>query len=218
MQSFWCEWLKPVLIVVLAATSFRSAIADWNDVPTGSMKPTILEGDRIVVNKLAYDLRLPYTKIRLARWAKPERGDIVVLKSPSDGVRLVKRVVGVPGDTIAMFGNRLVVNGAPVHYSPRDETNPFQPGQRVLAEDLGTLVHNVMLTPGEAAPHTFGPIPIPKGQYFVMGDNRDRSMDSRFFGFVDRDAILGRATAIAGSVNPAKRYHPRWERFFTSLQ
>lgn len=221
-KTLWTDWLKPVLIVILVATSFRSAIADWNDVPTGSMKPTILEGDRIVVNKLAYDLRLPYTCIRLLRWSKPERGDIVVLRSPADGVRLVKRVVGLPGDTIAMFGNRLVVNGEAVRYSPSGISSLDAPvtanSQLIFSEDFGSKVHDVMFTPGEAAPQTFEPILVPDGRYFVMGDNRDRSMDSRFFGYVDRDAILGQATAVAGSVNPEKRYLPRWERFFTALK
>jgi len=91
----WNEWIKSLLIVVLVVGGFRSAIADWNDVPSGSMKPTILEGDRIVVNKLAYDLKVPFTKWRIARWTKPQRGDIVVLFSPADGKRLVKRVVGL---------------------------------------------------------------------------------------------------------------------------
>ncbi len=106
----WRDWLRSVVFIVLAVTAFRSAVADWNDVPTGSMKPTILEGDRIVVNKLAYDLKIPYTRWQIAHWGDPARGDIVVLSSPADGKRLVKRVIGLPGDTIAMDRNRLVVN------------------------------------------------------------------------------------------------------------
>ncbi len=84
-RRLWSEWLQPIILVIVIATSFRSAIADWNDVPTGSMKPTILEGDRIFVNKLAYDLRVPYTLLRLASWGHPDRGDIVVLYSPETG-------------------------------------------------------------------------------------------------------------------------------------
>jgi signal peptidase I len=89
-----------------------SAIADWNDVPTGSMNPTILAGDRIFVNKLAYDLRISFTTWRLAHWDNPRRGEIVVFFSPVDGTRLVKRVIGVPGDVIAMNGNRLYINAS----------------------------------------------------------------------------------------------------------
>src|SRR5436190_18065727 len=102
------------LVMLLIVSSLRSALADWNDVPTGSMKPTIQEGDRVVVNKLAYDLKVPFTTIEIWKWADPKRGDIVVLFSPNDGTRLVKRVVAIPGDTIAMTNNQLVVNNKPV--------------------------------------------------------------------------------------------------------
>src|SRR6184192_162450 len=99
------------ILMLLVISSLRSALADWNDVPTGSMKPTIQEGDRVVVNKLAYDLKVPFTMIEVAKWGDPKRGDIVVLFSPEDGTRLVKRVVGVPGDRIELRDNQLLVNG-----------------------------------------------------------------------------------------------------------
>src|SRR5580692_12543008 len=91
---------KPLLIMLLVLFVLRSAVADWNDVPTGSMKPTIMEGDRVFVNKLAYDLKVPFTTWHLAEWGNPKRGDIVVFFSPKDGMRLVKRVIGLPGDTV----------------------------------------------------------------------------------------------------------------------
>src|SRR3954468_23627368 len=103
--------IRVFLAMLLVVSSLRSALADWNDVPTGSMKPTIEEGDRVVVNKLAYDLKFPFTTIELVKWGDPKRGDIVVLFSPADGTRLVKRVVATPGDTIAMQDNELFVNG-----------------------------------------------------------------------------------------------------------
>src|SRR6185436_509188 len=112
-SRFWREWAKPLLTILLITSAFRSAIADWNDVPTGSMKPTILEGDRVFVNKLAFDLKVPFTTWRLATWGEPKRGDIVVLFSPHDGTRLVKRVVGLPGEIIEMRDNKLFVNGIP---------------------------------------------------------------------------------------------------------
>ena len=111
-QRLWQEWLRPLILVVAVMAPLRSAVADWNDVPTGSMKPTILEGDRVVVNKLAYDLKVPFTTWHLAQWDDPERGDIVVFWSPADGKRLVKRAVGIPGDKIELRDNMLVVNGA----------------------------------------------------------------------------------------------------------
>lgn len=221
-HRLWREWLRPILVVAVIATSFRSAIADWNDVPTGSMKPTILEGDRIFVNKLAYDLRVPYTLLRLASWGHPDRGDIVVLYSPEDETRLVKRVVGLPGDTVAMMGNRLIVNDQPVSYqldeAPRAIINETSPGRFVVFEDLGEVVHPVMLTPGTQSASTFDLVTVPEDRYFVMGDNRDRSFDSRHFGFVERRAIVGHATAVAASVNPNQGFRPRWERFFTALR
>lgn len=93
---FWKEWVKPFLVIALIVGSVRSAVADWNHVPTGSMKPTILEGDRVIVNKLAYDLKVPFTTWHLAEWGNPARGDIVVFFAPNDGTRMVKRVVGLP--------------------------------------------------------------------------------------------------------------------------
>jgi signal peptidase I len=219
----WRDWLRSILFIVLAVTAFRSAIADWNDVPTGSMKPTILEGDRIVVNKLAYDLKVPYTRWRLARWSDPARGDIVVLSSPADDKRLVKRVVGLPGDTIAMVSNRLVVNGQPVSYSPLDPNlvatfDPQGDHRVIAAEELGDEPHAMMITPGAQTLRSFPPLAIPEGRYFLMGDNRDESFDSRHFGLVDRELIIGRALAVAGSVNPEEHYMPRWERFFRGLK
>lgn len=115
-RLFWKGWGCSIFVALLIATSFKSAIADWNIVPTGSMKPMILEGDRIFINKLAYDLKVPYTTWHLAEWNTPQRGDIVVFYSPADGKRLVKRVVGMPGDTIAMHNNRLVINGEKLDY------------------------------------------------------------------------------------------------------
>ncbi len=99
---FWREWLRPIVIIVVVCGAFRSALADWNDVPTGSMKPTIMEGDRIFVNKAAYGLRVPFTSWWLAEFSGPERGDVVVFFSPEDGTRYVKRVMGVPGDRIEL--------------------------------------------------------------------------------------------------------------------
>src|SRR5213593_920316 len=110
--------IKVFLAMLLVISSLRSALADWNDVPTGSMKPTIEEGDRVVVNKLAYDLKIPFTMIEVAKWGDPKRGDIVVLFSPVDGVRLVKRVVAVPGDRIEMRENQLFVNGRAASWKP----------------------------------------------------------------------------------------------------
>ena len=119
IRQWWRKEIRPLLVLLLIGFSVRSSLADWNDVPTGSMKPTILEGDRVWVNKLAYDLKAPFTTWHLAEWGNPRRGDIVVFFSPYDGKRLVKRVVGLPGDTIELRSNTLIINGQPVEYGQR---------------------------------------------------------------------------------------------------
>ena len=110
-RHLWREWIRPLAVPLLLIASAKSALADINYVPTGSMKPTILEGDVVFINKLAYDLRVPFTFARLTQWSDPARGDIVVCFSPADGQRLVKRVVGIPGDTVELRKNALLVNG-----------------------------------------------------------------------------------------------------------
>src|SRR4051812_45609895 len=116
IKHFIRHQVAPLLAMLLVLGSFKSAIADWNIVPTGSMNPTILEGDRIFVNKLAFGLKLPFTSVQVAQWSDPTRGDIVVFASPIDGTRLVKRCVGLPGDTVQMIDNRLLINGQPLNY------------------------------------------------------------------------------------------------------
>jgi signal peptidase I len=223
MHQFVRGYGLMLLVMVVSVTSFRSALADWNDVPTGSMRPTILEGDRIFVNKLAYDLKLPYTKIRLARWADPQHGDIVVCFSPADGTRLVKRVVGVPGDVIAMQNNRVFLNGQPLAYALDEGQLSIrgrperEPAHRYLVEDLTGQEHLVATTPGQRSLNTFAPLEIPPDCYFVMGDNRDNSADSRYFGFVARRNIAGKVTAVVLSFDRDNWYWPRWQRFFSHL-
>jgi len=227
-RSWWrgaWEWFRPLLVLLLLLSSFRSAVADWNDVPTGSMKPTILEGDRVFVNKVAYDLRVPFTTWRLAEWANPRRGDIVVLLSPEDGRRLIKRVIGLPGDELVLMSNHLFVNGEPAEYEPIDQAiarriDPKEdPLRRQIAwEEIGKERHPVMVTPAlRSRRGDFGPIHVPEGQYFMMGDNRDESRDSRIIGFVPRDLILGRAVGVAFSLD-RQDYHFRSGRFFEPLE
>ena len=212
-------WVGSFLIALLLATSVKSAIADWYIVPTASMKPTIVEGDRIFVNKLAYDLKLPYTMRHIATWDAPRRGDIVAFYSPADGIRLVKRVVGLPGDTIFMKDNQLYINGSAVKYESIPDSGPAEqdPLRHVFMEDLTGRRHPVMISPFQPSPRSFDAIRVPEGQFFMMGDNRDNSADSRYFGFVERSLIIGKATAVVASLDINNCYQPRWERFFTGL-
>ena len=205
-------------LLVLVVFSFRSAIADWNDVPTGSMRPTILIGDRIVVNKLAYDLKIPFTATAVATWADPARGDIVTCWSPRNGDRLVKRVVGIPGDTLAMRQGRLFVNGEALTYT--ETTAPeaeLKPGRAFYTEDLKGVRHTVAYDAGPQRARDFGPIEVGEGQYFLMGDNRDNSADSRYFGMVERRAICGKVTGVAFSLDHEDHWLPRGDRFGATL-
>lgn len=223
LRRFWIQSARPIIIMAIVVFAFRSAIADWNDVPTGSMKPTILEGDRVFVNKLAFDLKVPFTTIHLAEWSNPQRGDIVVFFSPLDGKRLVKRVVGLPGDRIEMADNRVTVNGEPVNYEPLDEARAagipedLKKVNQFATETLGQHQHTVMAMPYVSAKRTIEPVTVPAGQYFMMGDNRDNSFDSRYFGCVPRERIVGRTSSVVLSVDPEHHYRPRWQRFFTGL-
>jgi signal peptidase I len=211
--------IRIFLLMILIVSSLRSALADWNDVPTGSMKPTIQEGDRVVVNKLAYDLKVPFTTIKIVGWADPKRGDIVVLFSPVDGIRLVKRVVAIPGDEIEMRDNQLFVNGKLAKQSPIAIVSSADYGPAyVLDEDLDGHNHRMMVTPEIPAVRSFPKQVIPDGYYFVLGDNRDNSNDSRFIGVIERRRIVGEAVAVAFSLDRSKWYAPRFDRFFEGLQ
>ena len=215
----WREWVRPLLAVVIVLGSLRSAIADWNDVPSGSMKPTILEGDRVFVNKLAYDLKIPFTTYRISEWSDPERGDVVVLFSPHDGKRLIKRVIGIPDDRVEMRKHRLVVNGVEARYAPLETAvlpDANGPGAAFL-ETSGGRAHAILTTPQRPSMASFTTVLVPAGKYLVMGDNRDQSFDSRWFGFVERRLIVGRATAVVFSFDIRHGFAPRWDRFFTRL-
>jgi signal peptidase I len=216
-------WVAPVVLAAAILFPLRAALADWYQVPTGSMRPTIVEGDRIFVSNLAYGLRVPFTTTWLARWHEPQRGDIVTLASPADGQRLVKRVIGLPGDRISMDGNHLCLNGRPVTYEVTQRGvsekvgGRFEAAAMILTEELPGRPHSVTMVPSVASRRTFPEVVVPQGSYFVMGDNRDQSYDSRFFGFVRDEKICGRASRIVLSFDPDRLFAPRIARVLKPL-
>ena len=224
IRHYWRKEIRPLLILAAVLFSIRSSLADWNDVPSGSMNPTIIEGDRVFVNKVAYDLKVPFTTWHIAQWSNPQRGDIVVFYSPYDGMRLVKRVIGLPGDTIELRNDQLIINGKPVDYtapnpavSTQLPTGEQQQSQ-FATEQLPNHSHAVMAIPAiPTAKRNFGPITVPADHYFMMGDNRDNSFDSRYYGAVARSRILGKATDVVWSINKNDHWLPRSQRFFKSL-
>ena len=225
LKRQWTEWRSTVLFAVFVITPVKSSFADMNWVPTGSMNPTILEGDLVYVDKLAYDLRVPLTYQRIAKWQDPAKGDIVVFFSPKDDMRIVKRVVGTPGDVIELRNRVLFLNGKPMDYGPLPAKewaglNPALASRSVMAEeDLAGKDHAVMAIPGlRGAPTNFGPVTVPVGHYFIMGDNRDNSMDSRDFGMVERKRIIGKATTVLASFDILDKYQPRGGRFMKTLR
>lgn len=215
---------RGIVIFLVIMVLFRSAIADWNQVPTGSMKPTILEGDRVVVNKLAYDLKIPFTGWQVQAWADPQPGEIVTFYSPKDEKLLIKRIIGVPGDVIAMRNNQLYVNQQPASYGQLDieiiqQLDLYQRSRHTFfVEQIGEERHPVMLRPSRPNDYnSFGPIQVPEGHYLMLGDNRDDSADSRAIGLVSRDRIIGRAHTVAFSFDYDAYYMPRVDRFIHSL-
>ena len=224
VTKFWKEWRLFIFIIIFVVIPVKSSLADWNWVPSGSMNPTILEGDLIYVDKLAYDLRFPLTLHRLAKWSDPKRGDIVICFSPDDDTRLVKRVIALPGETIEIKSNKLYLNGQLLQYTKIDpgQTKYLPDNLREKSifamEELDGSAHAVMSVPSIRAMRNFGPVTVPDGQYFVLGDNRDKSKDSRYFGFVERKLIVGKAKGIIGSFDITDKYQPRFKRFFDSLQ
>ncbi|EJM97768.1 signal peptidase I [Herbaspirillum sp. YR522] len=208
--------LKAWLAFVLMMVALRSAIADYNVVPSGSMMPTVLAGDRILVDKMAFDLRLPLTHIRLARLGEPQRGDIVTVDSRQAGELLLKRVVGLPGDVIALRDNVLTINGAAARYDPVAVAPASGDGvddARYSDERLDGMSHLVRLAhanPGLRS--SYGPVVVPPEHYLMLGDNRDDSADSRYYGFFARDELMGRTRRIAFSLDSEHGYLPRLER------
>ena len=218
----WLHGNKRYIAFLLLFGVFRTAVADWNPVPSASMRPTILEGDVVFVNRLAYDLKLPFTDTILARLGEPQRGDIVTFSSPRDGTRLIKRLVALPGDTVEMRDNHLLINGEAAAYDALGSEAQPHVGQHGVAalresESIAGSQRVVQWLPGAASRSSFGPLTVPKDQYLMLGDNRDNSEDSRYIGLVPRERLIARAERILVSADILDRWQLRLARFGTSL-
>jgi len=188
------ETAEALVVAILLAVVIRWGVVQAFKIPSGSMLPTLQIGDHLLVNKLLYGPRVPYTDGRLFRLRPPRRGDIVVFAYPQDDTKdFIKRVIGEPGDTVEVKSKVVYINGKP------------------LVDPWGVNVDSVVYPEGFEKRDNFGPVTVPPGQYFCMGDNRDKSYDSRFWGFVEDARIRGKAFILYWSWD-AEAFRPRLGR------
>ncbi len=173
------EYVEAIGIAILLALFIRTFVVQAFKIPSGSMLPTLMIGDHLLVNKFIYGIRVPFSGKVLVPLKDPQSGDIIVFKFPKDrSIDYIKRVVGVPGDEIEIKNKKLYLNGEPT-------SDPY------------AHYTTTQILPGSVSPKdNLGPITVPEGKYFVMGDNRDNSSDSRFWGFVENNDVLGKAMII----------------------
>ncbi|MEA2013719.1 MAG: signal peptidase I [Thermodesulfobacteriota bacterium] len=188
------EYSEAIIIAILIALFIRTFVVQAFKIPSGSMKPTLLIGDHLLVNKFIYGVKIPFVRKTVIPFKSPEREDIVVFIYPMDRSKdFIKRVVGVAGDTIEIQNKKIYLNGTPCN-------------------DGHGLYTDSVLFPASVQPRdNFGPVTVPAGHIFVMGDNRDQSYDSRFWGFVDLKDVLGKAFIIYWSWNKPDK-DVRWGR------
>lgn len=190
------EYAKSFFPVLAIVFLLRGFIVEPFRIPSGSMIPTLNIGDFILVNKFSYGVRLPVVNKLVLGDAKPERGDVIVFRYPPEpNVDYIKRVIGLPGDRIVYREKVLYVNDEPIKRSFISQyTGPGEFRANEHEEDLAGVKHNILLKPGYLSPE--GEYTVPQGQYFVMGDNRDNSRDSRVWGFVPDENLVGKAFMI----------------------
>ena len=193
-KSIFREYAEAIIVALLLALLIRTFVVQAFKIPSGSMEPTLMIGDHILVNKFIYGIKIPFTSIRFLPLYKPQRGDVVVFIYPLDSSKdFIKMVVAVEGDTVKIVNKKLFINGS-------EAADPYA----VYKED--------MVFPTEIQKRdNFGPLTVPQGSIFVLGDNRDRSLDSRFWGFVPQEDLRGKAFIIYWSWN-SQETNVRWNR------
>ena len=221
---------KGFLFLMLMIIIVKSSIIDWNYVPSGSMRPTLSDGDQIVVNKLAYDIKIPLINKSIYKIKNPERGDIIIFDSKIQGIRMVKRLIGLPGDHLVLKDNVLFINGVKSEYLDNysneqiettfNEIDKFE--NRITQykrENFCNISHPIRLVKNiKRLTQMDTDVKIPDNMYFAMGDNRDESLDSRFWGFVERNEIVGQTSFVLFSLNKMNYYIPRANRSFHSIK
>lgn len=216
--AWWIDLSRSLFPVILAVLVIRSFIVEPFRIPSGSMIPTLFDGDFILVNKFTYGIKLPVVHNEVLDLGEPERGDVVVFRYPLNPSQdYIKRVVGLPGDQIAYRDKHLYVNGQLIRQMELGRyTGPEQePGAVVKREWLGDVEHPIVIHTG--SPDREFTYEVPPGSYFVMGDNRDRSSDSRFWGPVPSRNLVGKAFLIWMSWNP-EGFGINWERIGDTIR
>ncbi|MES2130249.1 MAG: signal peptidase I [Pseudomonadota bacterium] len=219
----WIRANKGFLMFLCLFGIFRTAVADWNPIPSSSMHPNLLEGDVVFVNRLAFNLKVPLTDRIVARTGEPQRGDVVTFSSPVDGTRLIKRLIALPGDVVEMRDEQLIINGVPARYEALGKATDIV-GDKIetpslrLSENVGSAQREIQVLPQIAARRNFGPMTVPKDEFLMLGDNRDNSADSRFIGTVPRALLIGRAERVLVSADITGNWMPRLDRFGLSLR
>ena len=214
-ESMLLEYSRSFFPVLLFVLIIRSFIFEPFRIPSGSMMPTLLQGDYIFVKKYAYGLRLPVLEKKVIATGEPQRGDVVVFRLPSDpNINYIKRVVGLPGDRVVYREHRLTINGESVELN-RDEDTPAHGEITQFVETLGDRKHAILIArPGNTMRD--GVYVIPEGAYFMMGDNRDNSRDSRFIGVIPEEFLVGEAVRIWMHMDGIE--WPTWARIGTKIQ
>lgn len=224
MQPWWLDWTAGLFPVIIVVFLLRSFLFEPFKIPSGSMIPTLLVGDLILVNKFTYGVRLPVLNIKVTEGNKPQRGDVMVFRyPPKPSLDYIKRVVGVPGDTVAYLNKRLTINGKPVEtnalpdFFDEDASQYFKQFEETLGDKPHRLLNDARRPAFVAGVEKFDGMEncnytvegvtctVPEGQYFMMGDNRDNSLDSRYWGFVPDKNIVGKAFFVWMNFTNLKR-------------